>query len=207
MRDIPIFTGCGGIASLILSQIPYRGEGYVLIRSVFGSLEDFMNECESFCRMAGAKTVFFSGEANFFDHPIYTTLLEREILREKLPACAAIAVPTRNPSAWMQIYNEKFLPVPAAQYCREPKNAFDILKDGKLIGIGQVVQDKILSVAAVERGAGAECVCALAKLCEGDMIHLSCAEENLPAMKLYDRLGFSQGRVKEIWYRKKTLAI
>lgn len=207
MKDIPIFTGCGGIASLILSQIPYRGEGYVLIRSVFGSLQEFMNECESFCRMAGAEKVFFSGEANFEGMQVHATLYEREILRKNLPDTTAYAVVTSNSAEWAELYNEKFRSVPAAQYCREAKDAYDIIKDGKRIGIGQVVHDRILTVAALERGAGTDCLCALAKLCDSETVKLNCAKENLPAVRLYDRLGFSKGSVKETWYCKKTLAI
>ncbi len=206
MKDIPIFTGSNGIASLILSQIPEWGKGYVLIRSVFTSTSELIRECESFCRAAGADEVFFGGEGDFSGYEVHATLIEREILRKNLPETTAEAVITSSPDQWAQIYNEKFRPIPAAQYCREAKNAFDIIKDGNPIGIGQVVHDRILSLAATQRGAGADCVCALAKLCEGETVHLSCVKENLPAMRLYDRLGFSEGHVKEIWYCKKTLA-
>ena len=207
MKDIPIFTCCGGIASLILSQIPYRGEGYVLIRSVFGNLQELIRECESFCRMAGAQKVFFSGDANFEDMQAYATLFEREILRKNLPETSAKAVVASNLTEWAELYNQKFCEVPAAQYCREPKNAYDIIKDGVRIGIGQVEHDRILTVASLQRGAGTDCLTALAALCVGETVHLSCAKENLPAVRLYDRLGFSEGHVKEIWYCKKTLAI
>ncbi len=207
MKDIPIFTACNGIASLILNQIPYRGDGYVLIRSIFSNAQDFMQECEHFCRMAGAQRVYFSGEADFAGMQIHATLLEREILQKNLPDSTAQAVETTDPSEWISLYNENFRAVPAAKYCREAKNAYDILKDGKRIGIGQVVHDRILTVAALQRGAGADCVRALAKLCDGETVYLNCAKENLPAMRLYDRLGFSEGSVKEIWYCKKTLAI
>ena len=33
MKDIPVFTTEFGIASLILRDIPYRGEAYVRVRS------------------------------------------------------------------------------------------------------------------------------------------------------------------------------
>ncbi len=207
MKDIPIFTGCSGIASLILSQIPYRGEAYVLIRSVFTTASEFLQECEGFCRMAGAQKVFFSGEADFQNMQVHATVLEREVLRNHLPETAAQAIAVSEPSEWMELLNEKFRYVPAAQYCREAKDAYDIVKNGKRIGIGQVVHDRILTVAALERGAGTDCVCALAKLCGSETVRLNCAEENSPAMRLYDRLGFSEGHIKEIWYCKKTLAI
>ncbi len=206
MRDIPIFTAASGIASLILNQIPYWGKAYVLIRSVFTHTSELMRECEGFCRAAGASEVFFGGEGDFSDCAVYAAIIARQILRKALPVTTAEAVSTSSPDTWVQIYNEKFRTVPAAQYCREATNAFDIIKDGRRIGIGQAAGDQILSLAATERGAGADCLCALAKLCTSDTVRLKCAKENFPAMRLYDRLGFSEGPVKEIWYCKKTLA-
>ena len=206
MKDIPIFTGCDGIATLILREIPYRGEGYVLVRSVFTDLDRCLRECESFCRAAGAETVYFGGNADFSDYPIYASLIERQVLRSQLPKTSAKAVPMCDEMQWAALYNQKFKAVPAARSCQAPQNAYEVYKDGMLIGIGQVEGDQILSVASVKSGCGADCVCALAGLCEGASIRLLCAEQNLPAMKLYDRLGFSCGERKEVWYRKKTLA-
>ena len=34
MRDFPIFTSEFGVSSLILKEIPYRGEAYIRIRDV-----------------------------------------------------------------------------------------------------------------------------------------------------------------------------
>ena len=41
MRDFPIFTTEFGVSSLILKEIPYRGEAYMRIRDVS---EGFFNE-------------------------------------------------------------------------------------------------------------------------------------------------------------------
>ena len=207
MKDIPIFTGCDGIATLILREIPYRGEGYVTVRSVFTSTESCLRECESFCRAVGAEKVYFNGNADFTDYPIYASLIEREIEIEKLPQTTACAVLTKDEEKWAQIYNEKFAAVPAAQTCRKAENAFDIFKDGILIGIGQIEGNLIRSVATVERGFGADCVAALAQLSGEKNVKLLCAEQNERAMRLYDRLGFHRGERKEVWYSKKTLAI
>ena len=200
MKDIPIFTGCDGIATLILREIPYRGEGYVLIRSVFTSLEACMRECESFCRAAGAETVYFSGNADFSAFPIYARLIEREIETATLPPTEACARRTVDATRWAQIYREKFAAVPAAQTCREAVDAYDIFRHGVQIGIGQIEGNLLRSVASVEHGCGADCVAALAKLCKEKILRLLCAEQNERAMKLYDRLGFSRGEVKETWY-------
>ena len=44
MRDIPVFTVPSGIATLILREIPPRGEAYVLLRGVFTSQEELLTE-------------------------------------------------------------------------------------------------------------------------------------------------------------------
>ena len=204
MKDIPIFTGCDGIATLILSQIPYRGEAFVLIRSVFTNAAACIRECESFCRAAGAEQVYFGGHADFDGFELYASIIEREA--PSLPQTDAIAVPTSEFAWWAEIYNEKFKAIPAAKYCITPENPYIIKHHGEIIGIGQVGGNTIRSVAALQKGRGADCVCALARLCEGQPIRLLCAEQNLSAMRLYDRLGFSRGERKEVWY-KKTLAI
>ena len=55
MKDIPVFSCPDGIATLILREVPFRGEGYILVRGVFGTLEGLLAECAGFCRAAGAE--------------------------------------------------------------------------------------------------------------------------------------------------------
>ena len=55
MRDIPIFTGRYGAASLILREIPFSGCAYVLVQAAAeGQAAAFLDECRAFCRAAGA---------------------------------------------------------------------------------------------------------------------------------------------------------
>ena len=69
MKDIPVFSCPDGIATLILREVPFRGEGYILVRGVFGTLEGLLAECAGFCRAAGAERLFAAGEANFSGYP------------------------------------------------------------------------------------------------------------------------------------------
>ena len=62
MKDIPVFSCPDGIATLILREVPFRGEGYILVRGVFGTLEGLLAECAGFCRAAGAERLFAAGE-------------------------------------------------------------------------------------------------------------------------------------------------
>lgn len=203
MKDIPIFTSSGGIATLILREIPIKGEGYVLLRSVFTTTDALLRECADFCVAAGAERVFVSGQEGLSHLPVYACLIERTLPRNQIPPTEAIAVPIQSEDAdrWASQYNEKFRTVPSAQSCRKPENAYDIYLHGKHIGIGQIHDSKLDSVAALEPHMGQACVSALAAQCKGETLHLLCAVENLPAMKLYDRMGFSVGPIKECWYQ------
>ncbi len=203
MKDIPIFTSPEGIATLILREIPTRREAYVLVRSVFTTLPALLQESGRFCRAAGAERVYFGGDADFSDYPVYARLIERAIERTRLPQTAAVAVPVAEGERgqWAALYRERFLPVPAAQSSPSAENACFICDGDERIGLGQIRGGELLSVAALKRGRGADCVCALAAQTDSPVLTLLCAEENLRAMQLYDRLGFSRGTVKEIWYR------
>ena len=117
-----------------------------------------------------------------------------------------VPVKPEEEKRWTELYNKRFRSVPAAASCRHTENAFFIYQNDELIGLGQTEGNQILSVASLKPGAGRDCVCSLASLCQGDYVSLLCAEQNHPAMKLYDRLGFSRGRIKEVWFCKKTLA-
>lgn len=200
MKDIPIFTGCEGIASLILRQIPYNGTAFVLVRSVFTATEALLRECAAFCRAAGAEKVIFGGDGDFSGRPIYARIIERTISASALPKTTAVARPTSDTDEWLKIYRQRFAEVPAATCFPSTQNALTIFDGETRIGIGTVEGGCIRLVASTVPGRGADCVCALAAHCLGESVCLSCAEENLAAMRLYDRLGFSRGETKEIWF-------
>ena len=91
MKDIPVFSCPDGIATLILREVPFRGEGYILVRGVFGTLEGLLAECAGFCRAAGAERLFAAGEADFSGYPAAIRILGRRAPRESLlPAPEAV---------------------------------------------------------------------------------------------------------------------
>ena len=63
MKDFPLFTTENGVASLILKEIPYRSEAYIVLRDA-RSAEALLRECADFCRACGAEKVYASG------HPV-----------------------------------------------------------------------------------------------------------------------------------------
>lgn len=112
MKDIPVFSCPDGIATLILREVPFRGEGYILVRGVFGTLEGLLAECAGFCRAAGAERLFAAGEADFSGYPAAIRILERRAPRESLlPAPEAVRlVPVTEETAadWAREYNARF---------------------------------------------------------------------------------------------------
>ena len=200
MKDFPIFPCSDGVASLILNEIPHRGEAYILIRSVFGSPERLLRECGDFCRGAGAEKIYVSGEADLSLLPVYARLTERSLEKALLPQTSARAELTEDPE-WTALYNQSFRQVHAAKtYEKTPENAYFIYDGSERIGLGQLIDDELAAVASLKKGYGQDCVCALAeKICQ-KRVKLLCAEENLPASRLYDRLGFTREKVKRVWY-------
>lgn len=200
MKDLPLFPCADGMASLILNEIPYRGEAYVIIRCVYGSQARLLQQCGDFCRQAGAKAVYVSGEGDFKSLPVYARLVQRSLDKARLPQSRAVAVETDQPH-WAELYNARFRQVPAAKtYLETPQGAYFITLDSQLIGLGQIIDDELAAVASLKKGSGQDCVCALAAQIRQTRISLLCAEENLPAVRLYDRLGFSRDEVKRLWY-------
>lgn len=200
MKDLPIFPCADGLASLILCEIPYRGEAYILVRAVYGSLAGLVGECVNFCRSAGAKRVYVSGEGDFSPYSVYARLIDRSIEKAALPSTSARAERTES-SEWVRLYNERFRSVPCAKTYREaPKNACFVYDGEERIGLGLCIEDELAAVASLKRGTGAACVSALAEKIDAAKIKLLCAEENTAAMGLYDRLGFSCDGLRRIWY-------
>lgn len=200
MKDFPVFPCSDGMASLILREIPYRGEAYIRIRSVFGSRDGLVRTCADFCRQAGAKQIYLAADETLEGYPVYARLIERSLDKDDLPHTRATAEITTDPQ-WVTLYNERFRNVPAAKtYLQTPPNAYFVRLDGERIGLGQLIDDELAAVAALKRGCGYDCVCALAAHIRQPRVRLLCAEENLPATRLYDRMGFSRDGTRSVWY-------
>lgn len=112
MKDIPVFSCPDGIATLILREVPFRGEGYILVRGRVRHPEGLLAECTGFCRAAGAERLFAAGEADFSGYPAAIRILGRSAPRESLlPAPEAVRlVPVTEETAadWAREYNARF---------------------------------------------------------------------------------------------------
>ena len=119
MTDLPVFTAADGLATLILHEIPAKREAYILVRTVFGTLDGLLRECAAFCRGAGAEHVYAGGAADFSGYPVFVRLIERSA---EFPApaqtdCAVEPVTQDTAERWAALYNDRFRAVPSAQSC------------------------------------------------------------------------------------------
>lgn len=208
MRDIPMFTTDNGIASLILREIPTKQTAYIHLQSTQepGKL---LSECVEFCRAAGAQQVYATGDPMLEEYPHYTTLFSMRGAVESVGDTEFALFPVTD-KTWPEfcgIYNEKMASVPTANTLRlmdrekYEKGAYFVHKEGLLQGIGIVSDNRILAIAACQKGAGREVLAALCKALSGEEILLDVAENNVPAMNLYTRCGFLKTGEIARWYK------
>lgn len=210
MKDIPVFTTEYGAASLFLREIPYRGRAHIKIQSSLEP-EKLLEECIAFCRACGAEWIDAAGHEFLKKYPRLATLLILQREREGLPQTDACLFPVTEATVqqWLDIYNQRMENVPNAAYMDradgkallEAGDGYFIHRNGQLLGIGKAAGDFIDTVISVMPGSGETVVLALASLLTGDTARLMVADTNLPAMRLYERMGFLKVKEASSWYR------
>lgn len=179
MKDIPVFSCPDGIATLILREVPFRGEGYILVRGVFGSLEGLLAECAGFCRAAGAERLFAAGEADFSGypaaHPHSRAQRAAGVAAAAPEAVRLVPVTEKTAADWAREYNARFRAVPAAESCSRRRSA-RWPRAARPCGSGTVQSASALAACAAvscwqwqlwQPGAGERCVRALAAGAQG----------------------------------------
>lgn len=209
MKDFPVFTTEYGVASLILREVPYQGIAYIRIQAALEP-EKLLQECVSFCRMVGAERICAAGHESLERYPLYTAVWEMAWLRESLgePTASLWPVTEETASEFKRIYNEKIRKIPNAAWMdgAEQKrmlaagDGYFVHRDGKLLGIGRVEGEKLLFLASVYPGAGAEVVRTLASASQEERCILEVASENKKALALYERMGFVRVGEKSRWF-------
>ena len=209
MKDFPVFTTDYGVASLILREVPYQGIAYIRIQAALEP-EKLLQECVSFCRMVGAERICATGHESLESFPLYTAVWEMACLRESLGESTASLWPVTEETAseFKSIYNEKIRRIPNAAWMdgAEQKrmlaagDGYFVHRDGKLLGIGRVEGEKLLFLASVYPGAGAEVVRTLASVSREERCTLEVASENKKALALYERMGLVRVGEKSRWF-------
>lgn len=214
MKDFPFFTTEYGVASLVLKEIPYKGEAYITLRDAQpGQEAELLAECVSFCRMAGAEKILAAGHSVLEQYPLHTAIyemrgeawVEEGLLENLFPVTDATV------TRWRQIYNERMRSVD----CAATQTAFDekrivssggayfVHHEGELLGIGWLEDTKLLAIAAVKPGAGERVAHTLMSMVEGADMTIEVLSTNERAIRLYERLGFLKTGEVLRWYAVK----
>ena len=210
MKDIPMFTTPYGTAGLILREVPYQEEAYVRLQEVT-DLQGLIKECLDFCKAVGAQRVYATGYRGLEAYPLSTAIVSMVCQKDSLGETDAALWPVQENTAaeFQRIYNEKIFHVPNGAWM-DQADIQEMLKRGDgyfvhrgdtLLGIGRVYDGCILWLAAVQKGAGADVVKALATALHTDTVKLDVATANQKANKLYLQLGFLSVEEKSRWYQ------
>ncbi|MGM9589272.1 MAG: GNAT family N-acetyltransferase [Faecousia sp.] len=212
MKDFPVFTTEYGVSSLILKEIPYRQEAYIHIQDVQPEgFAEHLEECASFCRMAGAEKTYATGHAAFADYPVHASVYEMRgtawVDPEKLENLFPVTEATVG--RWRQICNERLrdvdhtatLTAADEKKILESGGAYFVHHSGALLGVGWLEDTRLLLLASVRPGAGTQVLHTLMSLVEGADVTLEVASTNKRAIRLYERYGFLKAREVTRWYR------
>ena len=210
MKDIPVFSTENGVASLVLKQIPYTGAAYILIQDTLEA-DKLLDECISFCRMAGAESVFAANHPCLQEYPFHTALWKMSRPRDGLKDTDAALFPVTEQTAdkWRELYNQRMAEIPNFSYmsesdCKEllkKGNGYFVHRQGVLLGIGIAAGDRIDTVVSVCSGAGETVVLALNQALSGDTVTLEVASVNERAVRLYKRMGFITVQELSRWHQ------
>lgn len=212
MRDFPFFDTEYGIASLLLKEIPYKGEAYIRILDVReGCFEELVKECVSFCRMCGAEHVYAADHEKLEAWPLYTAILEMRGTAWVDPAKLKHIFPVTEATIgqWRQLHNERLRAVDCSatltskeeKQILESGGAYFVHEAGELLGLGWISDGELKTVVAVKKGAGEAVMHTLMSIIEGEPMMLEAASTNERAIRLYEKLGFIKTAIKTHWYR------
>ncbi len=210
VKDFPVFSTQNGVGSLILKEIPYRQTAYIRI-SDSQTPDIFLEECVSFCKTVGAEHIYATGHDHLQAWPLHTAILQMQILRCQLPDTDAALFPVTEQTLaqWRELYNRRMMTVPNAAYMTEAEGqemlsrgeGYFIHRGKTLLGIGMASGNRLQAVASAVPGAGRDCVLALSHALSGETVELDVAAANVPAMELYERLGFVPCKELSRWYK------
>lgn len=210
MKDIPLFTTQYGVASLTLKEIPYSARAYIRIQD---SLQPDMliAECREFCCALGAKEVYATGNKYLERFDRHCKILRMRCSVDTIEDTDAALFPVTEKSLeeFREIYNKAMQDVPNASYMTATDSqqllskgsGYFIHRDHKLLGVGVAKGERIDAIVSLVPGAGACVVQALCHALAGPFVELEVAEENIPAMRLYQKLNFIPVSEVAVWYR------
>lgn len=210
MRDFPVFTTEYGVASLVLKEVPYKEEAYILIQSALQP-EELLKECVSFCRAVGAEKIYARGHEILEQYPIHSIIYEmrgsvpvEDELRENL-----WPVTEETIGRWRELVNGQMRGIDNSvtlekkdeQEILSSGGAYFVHRAGELLGVGWITEKEILLIAATQKGMGQRVLHTLLTIHEPEQICLDVVSTNERAIRFYERNGFIKTGEKHRWYR------
>lgn len=210
MKDFPMFTTEFGIASLVLREIPYRGEAFILIQDTLQP-DELLAECISFCRICGAEKIYARGHEIVEKYPLHCIVYEMrgraEVDETKVENLWPVTEETVT--QWRELMNEKMRPVDNSGTL-EKKGEREILDiggayfvhhEGELLGAGWLVDNELRLVASCKAGMGERVCHTLFSLIPGQEVKLDVVSTNTRAIRLYEKLGLIRTSERRRWHR------
>ena len=210
MKDFPMFTTEFGVASLVLHEIPYRGEAFILIQDTLQP-EELLAECVSFCRICGAEKIYVRGHEIAEKYPLHCIVYEmRGTARvDETKVEHLWPVTEENVTRWRELMNEKMRPVDNSgtltkkheQDILGSSGAYFVHHEGELLGAGWLMGNELLLLCAVKPGSGERVMHTMMSLICGQEMKLDVVSTNERAIRLYEKLGFLKTSEIRRWHR------
>ncbi len=216
MKNIPIFTGQHGIASLIFREMGHFGPAYILVKAVWnGETAAFLEECRGFCRAVGAQEIYatYQLEDLPLEHAYDMLLLTRP--KDGLPQPGKIIdlepLTRSNGASYLKIYNDRFKGVPSAAHYDESDleklygedKAWLVRVDGRYAAIAEISETDLEAIAVLPeyKGLGYDLALTVLPMIPRKEVRLRVADTNRAALALYDRLGFEKAGISARWWK------
>ena len=210
MKDFPMFTTEYGVASLILKEVPYRQEAYIIIQST-QQPKELLEECISFCRVVGAEKIYARGHELVESCPLHCAIYE---MRGKVPVderkiANLWPVTPENIGAWRDFLNCRMKGIDNAgtlekngeKEILDLGGAYFVHRDGELLGAGWIVNGELMLIAAAEKGMGEQVLHTLLSAAVSEEIRLQVVSTNERAIGFYEKMGLIKTAELRRWYR------
>lgn len=210
MRDFPVFTTEYGVASLILREVPYRQEAYIVIQAT-EQPEELLRECVSFCRVVGAERIYARGHEVVETYPLHCTVYEMrgsiEVDESRVDSLWPVTPETIG--KWREFLNEKMryvdnsgtLTKQGEQEILDKGGAYFVHRDGALLGAGWLVDDELLLLASARKGMGERVLHTLLSTTRPEQLRLEVVSTNHRAIRFYERMGLIKTAELRSWHR------
>ena len=209
MKDFPVFDTEFGIASLVLKEIPYKGEAYILLREVWDA-EQLLAECVSFCRICGAEKIYVRGHEIAEKYPLHCIVYEMRgtACVDETKVEHLWPVTQENVARWRELMNEKMRKVDNSgtlikkheQDILGSGGAYFVHREGQLLGAFWLIGNELLLLCAAMPGAGERVMHTMMSLMPGQEMKLDVVSTNTRAIRLYEKLGFIRTGEHRRWH-------